>query len=134
MPMFRLVAVAALMLFAACGSSTDYSSSPPPPPPPPGPPPPPPAPPAATITVSDNSFSPTPDTISSGQSVAFTWGTATTHNVTFEDGQQNSGNKGSGSHTRTFPTVTTNTSFRYECTLHGSGFTTGMVGVIVVKP
>jgi plastocyanin len=56
------------------------------------------------------------------------------HNVTFEDGQDSSTTKTSGTQTRTFPTVTASTTFRYRCTIHSSSFTSGMVGQIVVTP
>src|SRR5256885_13201538 len=90
MPMFRLLAVSAvLLLSAACGNSTGYGGGTPPPPPPPPPPP------AGgghttSIDVKDNQFSPTPGTVSSWATVTLTWTGSATHNVKFEDGSGNS--------------------------------------------
>src|SRR2546425_11777296 len=79
MPMARLLAIAALAVTAACGNSTGYGGSPPPPPPPP-----PPGGHLTTVTVANNSFSPTPDTIPAGM-VTFSWANgALTHNVTMQ--------------------------------------------------
>ena len=138
MSMSRLLGIAAIAFAAACGSSTG-TNPPPPPPPPPAPPPPPPPPPAPTLSVSvaDNSFSPSNGPLSSGGTVTWNWpgaGSLSSHNITFEDGQGNSGNQTTGSHQRTFPTVTTSTTFRYRCTNHSSAFGSGMSGQIVVTP
>lgn len=85
-----------------------------------------------TVQVRNNSFSPTPDTVNSAQTVTFTWVTgAVTHNVTFEDNAGNSGGQSSGTHTRNFTTANT---YRYRCTIHSTSFTSGMVGQIVVLP
>ncbi len=126
--MSRLFAIAAIALGAACGSSTGSGGNPPPPPPPP--------PPGSTLGVSviSNKFNPSNGTVLSGGTVTWTWNVAADHNVTFEDGQGNSGTQNSGTHQRTFPTVTTATTFRYRCTLHSSSFTSGMSGQIVVTP
>jgi plastocyanin len=137
MPMFRLLAVAALVMGWGCGGDTGYSPPPPPnPPAAPPPPPPPPPPPAATLSVSviDSDFNPGNGSLLSGGQVTWTWNGALTHNVTFEDGQSNSTTKASGTHQRTFPTVAASTTFRYRCTVHSSNFTTGMVGQVVVTP
>lgn len=128
--MFRALAVAALVLAAGCsGGSTGYGN-PPPPPPPPGPPPPPP--PggghSTTITVDNNFFNPTPDTVPAGN-VTFTWAAgAVLHNVTWDSGPTtpaNSGNKSSGDHVVTVQQGT----YGYHCTIHGAT----MSGVIVVQ-
>ncbi len=133
--MHRVVAVAAWLIAGACsGSSTGYGGNPPPAPPPP---PPPPAP-GPTLSVSvnnNNTFTPSNGSVTSGGTVTWNWAAGSvTHNVTFEDGQMNSGNLSSGSHSRTFPTVTSGTTFRYRCDIHSSSFTSGMVGQIVVVP
>jgi len=135
MSLSRLLAIGAIALAAACGSSTG-TNPPPPPPPPPAPPPPPPPPPAPTLSVSiaDNSFTPSNGSLLSGGTVTWTWGGANNHNVTFEDGQNNSSTQMSGTHQRTFPTVTTSTTFRYRCTIHSTAFGSGMSGQIVVTP
>lgn len=138
--MLRVVAVAALLVAGACGGSTDYGSSPPPAPPPGPPPPPPPPPPApgptVSVSVTDDLFTPSNGSVLSGGTATWDWGggTGSSHNVTFEDGQGSSTNKTSGTHQRTFPTVTSATTFRYRCTNHSSSFTSGMVGQIVVAP
>jgi len=126
MPMFRLLAVAALVVGLGCsGGSTGYSP-PPPPLPPPG----------ATLSVSveDNAFNPANGSLLSAGQVTWTWNGTLSHNVTFEDGLFNSTTKTSGTHPRTFPSVTSSTTFRYRCTLHSTNFMTGMVGQIVVSP
>jgi plastocyanin len=130
--MFRLLAVAALVVgFGCSGGSTGYSAPPPPPNPPAVPPPPPP--PgggnSTTITVNNNFFSPTPDTVSAG-TITFSWAQgAITHNVTWQTGPAplpaNSGNKSSGTH----PVTVQNGTYTYHCTIHG-----GMTGVVVVLP
>jgi len=125
----RLFAVAALMLSAACsGSSTGYGSSPPPAPPPP----PPPSGHSTTITVANNSFSPTPDTINAG-TINFEWAAAaSTHNVTWDTGPTtpaNIPNTASGTTARTLAQGT----YTYHCSLHGAAGS-GMNGRIVVLP
>ena len=74
--------------------------------------------------------------MTSGGTVTWTWGAAVAdHNVTFADNTQNSPTQaGPDSHTRTFPTVTVSTTFRYRCTLHSANFTSGMSGEIIVVP
>src|SRR5436189_5427919 len=106
MSLSRLLAIAAIVGAVACGSST--GTNPPPPPPPPNPPPPPPPPAgghSTTITVANNSFSPTPDTIPPG-TITFSWAAnAVTHNVTRQTGPgtlpAGSGNQSSGRNTPT---------------------------------
>jgi plastocyanin len=132
MPRLRLLAVAALLIVTGCsGSSTGYGGNPPP-----APPPPPPPPPGPTLSVSVNAatFTPSNGAVTSGGIVTWNWAVSVTHNVTFEDGMMDSGNLSSGSHARTFPTVTAGTTFRYRCTIHSTSFTSGMVGQIVVTP
>src|SRR6266576_3693473 len=131
MPLVRLLAIAAMIAAAACGNSTSYGS--PPPPPPPAPPPPPP-PPTLSVSVADNSFSPQNGTVASGGTVTWNWTGTRSHNVTFES-SDTSATQISGTHQRTFPVVTTATTFRYRCTIHSSSFTSGtMIGQIVVTP
>jgi plastocyanin len=137
MPMSRLLAVAALLIVVGCsGDGTGYGGNPPPAPPPP-PPPPPPAP-GPTLSVSvnnNNTFTPSNGSVTSGGTVTWNWAGGVTHNVTFEDGLMDSGNRSEGSHARMFPTVTNGTTFRYRCTIHSTSFTTGsMIGQIVVVP
>ena len=124
--MVRLLAIAALAVAAACSNSTGDGGNPPPPPPPP-----PPSGHLTTITVANNSFSPTPDTIPAGM-VTFSWANgAVTHNVTWTNGPggtlpPNSGDKSTGTHTATLVAGT----YTYHCTIHAS---LGMSGTIVVQ-
>ena len=80
------------------------------------------------ITVADNSFSPTPDTVSAGQ-VTFSWAGVSTHNVTWDSGPGtlpgNSASMSSGSYA---PTLQAGT-YQYHCTFHVA---LGMRGTIVV--
>ncbi len=131
--MSRWLAIAAIAMAAACGSSTNYGN--PPPPPPPGPPPPPPPPAgghSTTITVANNSFSPTPDTIPAGN-ITFHWAAnAITHNVTWDTGPgtlpTGSGDKVGGDPDYVAPLVAG--TYSYHCGRHPSV----MLGTIVVTP
>jgi plastocyanin len=78
---------------------------------------------AATVTVSNNAFSPASVTILRTGTVTWNW-TGGPHNVTFTDA--NSGNRTTGeTFARTFNTTG---SFSYQCTLH-PGVMTGTVAV-----
>lgn len=128
--MFRCVAIAAIAISAACGNSTGYGSSPPPAPPPP--PPPPPSGHSTTITVSNNQFSPTPDTIPAGN-ITFHWAAgAVTHNVTFQTGPlplpATSGNRAGGD--ADYVPLLGAGDYTYHCTIHASS----MTGAIHVTP
>jgi plastocyanin len=83
------------------------------------------------LTVSNDSFTPTPDTVSAGQ-VTFTWSNATHgHNVTWDSGpnaQTNTATMTSGTYQ---PTLITGT-YNYHCSVHGAPGT-GMHGTIVVQ-
>ena len=77
------------------------------------------------VTVGNNVFSPADIQVSPGTTVTWTWAQdASDHNVTFNDGT-GSGNKSSGTFTRTFSSGGT---FPYSCTLHP-----GMSGTVTVK-
>ena len=128
MPMFRLLAVAALVIVAGCGGdSTGYGASPPPAPPPP--PPPPSGGRSTTITVDNNKFTPKPDTMAAG-TVTFTWALgAITHNVTWLTGPTSptdSGDRSAGSPDYTAPVV--HGTYTFHCTRHS-----GMDGTLVVE-
>lgn len=124
---FHMMAMAALVLSAACGGSGDAGTGP------------------ITggntggntggstgpvvttsVVVSDNKFTPADIQVSPGQAVTWTWAQGSvTHNVTFSDGT-GSGDKDAGStFAKTFATAGT---FQYRCTIHA-----GMDGSVLVK-
>jgi plastocyanin len=80
-----------------------------------------------TITVSNNFFSPNPDTATAGV-VTFTWSNASnSHNVTWLTGPTtpaNSSTMTSGTH----PVTLSQGTYTYHCTVHA-----GMNGTIVVE-
>ena len=127
MPLTRVLVFVAMVATAACGGSST-GNPPPPPPPPPGPPPPPAS--STTITISNNSFSPSDNTISVG-TITFHWASGSTqHNVTWLTGPSSppgSGNRaqGGGDYTATLVAG----DYTYRCTLHA-----GMNGAIHVTP
>jgi len=84
-----------------------------------------------TITIANNSFSPTPDTIAAGN-ITFHWSAgAVTHNVTFQTGPGTlpggSGNRQDGS--PDYVTALAAGDYTYHCTIHA-----GMNGAIHVNP
>jgi plastocyanin len=82
---------------------------------------------STTITVSDNKFTPTPDTVSAGM-VTFSWAGSNSHNVTWDAGPTplptNSATQSAGSYNATLTVGT----YQYHCVVHGSA----MSGTIVV--
>ncbi len=86
----------------------------------------------ATVTVGNDFFNPIDAPIAATGTVTWNWNSGgVLHNVTFEDGVNNSATISTGSHARTFdvaPGVR-----RYRCTIHSSNFTTGMVGTVTVQ-
>ena len=127
MPMIRVLAAAALVIVAGCGGeSTGYGTNPPAAPPPP---PPPSGGRSTTITVSNNQFTPNPDTMAAG-TVTFRWAaSAVTHNVTWLTGPTSptdSGNRSSGS--ADYTTSVVQGTYTFHCTLHP-----GMNGTLVVE-
>jgi plastocyanin len=119
--------VGAAFALAACSSSTGYGGNPPPPPPPP---PPPGGGHSTTITIGNNHFSPTPDTISAG-TITFHWGAgAVTHNVTWQTGPgtlpAGSGNRADGD--ADYQATLVAGDYTYHCTIHS-----GMNGAIHVN-
>lgn len=113
-----VLAVSAV-LSLGCGGGT---SDPSPPPPPPS---------SNAVAVTSNQFNPQTLTVATGATVTWNF-QGGLHNVTFQDNQNNSADRTTGSHTRSFGTAGT---FRYRCTLHSNAgdFTTGMVGSVVVQ-
>jgi len=126
MTMSRWFAIAALGATAcSSNSSTGYGGNPPPPPPPPS------GGHATTITVTNNQFSPTPDTINAG-TITFHWAAnAIIHNVTWLTGPgtlpTNSIDKAGGD--ADYQAVLATGTYTYHCTHHS-----GMNGQIVVLP
>jgi len=81
-----------------------------------------------TITVTNNRFSPTPDTVAAG-SVTFSWSNASnTHNVTWDSGPTTPANSSTMA-TGTFPVTLSLGTYHYHCTVHGAA----MSGTIVVQ-
>lgn len=80
------------------------------------------------VSVQDNSYSPATVTVTPGTTVTWTWSSSNyaSHSVTFNDGNESSAAKTSGTHQRTFTNAGT---FTYYCEVHG----TGMSGSVVVK-
>jgi len=87
---------------------------------------------STTITVGNNIFNPTPDTVPAGQ-VTFSWSTPSNgHTVTWDSGPgtlpTGTGTMSSGTYV---PTLQVGT-YQYHCAIHG-GPGTGMHGTIVVQ-
>ena len=125
---FRWVAIAAIAVATACSgnSSTGYGGNPPPPPPPPS------GGHSTTITVANNTFSPTPDTVPNGN-VTFHWAAnAITHNVSWDTGPAPlptaSGNKAAGD--PDYVVLLQSGTYTYHCLIHGAA----MSGTMVVTP
>ena len=78
------------------------------------------------ISVLDSQFSPSATTVTPTTTITWTWNTPIVHNITFSDATLGgSGDKSSGTYTKTFPTAG---AFAYVCTNHP-----GMGGTITVK-
>jgi plastocyanin len=122
----RWLPIAAIAAAAACSnSSTGYGNNPPPPPPPPA------QGHSTTITVANNSFTPTPDTIPAG-TITFHWSAgAITHNVTWLTAPgtlpANSVDKAGGD--PDYQATLVAGDYTYHCTHHS-----GMNGTIHVNP
>jgi plastocyanin len=82
--------------------------------------------PAGGITIGDNFFNPETFTATVGTAVVWTWTGTLAHNVTFEDQAPGSGDRTSGTFSRTF---TAAGSYDYFCTIHGAGVMDGTVTV-----
>ena len=121
MKVSRLLMILGIVAAAGCGSSTPVN--PPPPPPPPGGH-------VTTITIVNNSFSPTPDTISAGN-ITFHWNSGIViHNVTWLTGPSSPAGSGDGSQgTADYVTALVAGDYTYHCTHH-----VGMNGAIHVNP
>src|SRR2546425_1442847 len=84
------------------------------------------------LTVRNYSFSPTPDTVTAGTAVTFTWAAGSVdHNVTWDTGPTSPPNSLTmASGTYTTPALSAGT-YTYHCTIHVN--TNNMRGTIVVK-
>lgn len=87
---------------------------------------------STTITVANNTFQPTPDTVPAGP-VTFSWATPSNgHTVTWDSGPgtlpASTGTLGSGTVVVTLQAGT----YQYHCAIHGATGT-GMHGTIVVQ-
>lgn len=83
------------------------------------------------ITVGNNYYNVTPDTIASGATITWTWATPSNgHTVNWDSGPgtlpANSGTMTSGTYTATLTTAGT---YHYHCAVHGAA----MSGVVVVQ-
>jgi plastocyanin len=80
-----------------------------------------------SVQVIDNEFNPSSITVPVGTTVTWTFnGAYSAHNVTFATGSVSSGDKTSGTYTRTFNVAG---SYPYNCTIHGAA----MSGTVVVQ-
>jgi plastocyanin len=82
----------------------------------------------ATVTVSNNTFNPSPDTVPAG-SVTFTWSNASnSHNVTWLTGPGTLPTNSATMTTGTYQATLVKGTYTYHCTIHA-----GMNGTIVVQ-
>lgn len=87
---------------------------------------------STTITVGNNFFNPTPDTVPAGQ-VTFSWSTPSNgHNVTWDTGPGTLPGNSTTMISGTFPATLQTGAYTYHCTIHGTP-TIGMRGRIVVE-
>jgi plastocyanin len=136
MVLTRAVSILPLVLIlASCGSSGGGEPSGPTGP---GPGPGPGNPSGATVTVSNNDYSPEKVTVNLGTTVTWRWDSCagdpygggqqcTSHSVTFDDGGPSASLQSGGSFSRTFSTAGT---YTYYCSAHGR---TAMSGSIVAQ-
>jgi plastocyanin len=111
------LALIAVLGSAACGDSQPTN----PPPGPAGPTP------TTAVSVRDNSFQPSNNSVTAGETVTWTWAGNNLHSVTFDDMTVgNSTTKSTGVFNRTFPTAG---EFTYFCSVHGGAVMSGKVTV-----
>ena len=83
---------------------------------------------STTISVSNNFFNPTPDTVPAG-GVTFSWSNASnSHNVTWDSGPSSPASSSTMT-SGTFPVTLVQGTYQYHCTIHG----VSMSGTIVVQ-
>ena len=114
MQLLRFVAAAALAAAAACGSNSIYGGG------------------GGgnggrtlSISVKDNFYSVSPDTVAVGDSVTWTWAGSASHSVAFASGTS-SATQSTGTFKRAFSVAGT---YAYHCVVHGLA----MSGVIVAQ-
>lgn len=85
-----------------------------------------------SLTVKNNLFSPTPDTVSAG-TVTFTWSTPSNgHSVIWDSGPGTLPMNTSVMSSGTYSPILVAGTYQYHCSVHG-GPGTGMHGTIVVQ-
>jgi len=124
-----LFLAAALYACGGGGSSTSNGVTDPGPPPPPNGS-------TTSLSVENNKYVPSHDSVGVGATLTWTWNSCTgdgyggsmctSHSVKFDDGVSSSRIQSSGTFSRTFNTAGT---YSYHCAVHG----TAMAGTIVVK-
>lgn len=83
-----------------------------------------------SVVVSNNAFTPATVHPDIAGNVKWVWKSGgVTHNVTFENAINGSGDKSSGTFTVPFTTPGT---YRFRCTIHSTAFGNGMHGTVVV--
>lgn len=113
------------VILAGCGGGDDYgpggggNTQPPPPPVQ-----------TSSVTVRDSRYDPENVAVAAGTTVTWTWAGGLDHTLTFQDGQGSVAARSSGSSQRTFGAPGT---YRYRCTIHSTGFDSGMIGSVVVN-
>jgi plastocyanin len=110
--MTRLLAgtLVALALTVGCSSSTGLNGT--------------------DVTVQDNAFNPSSNTVAVGETVTWTWAGGNSHNVTWDSGSPAaSPTQSSGTYQRTFTQAGT---YSYHCSIHGSPGA-GMHGTVTVQ-
>ncbi|HEX4560582.1 MAG TPA: plastocyanin/azurin family copper-binding protein [Gemmatimonadales bacterium] len=111
-----ILAVAAALTFAACSSSTGPGGT---------------GGRSTSVTVSNDFYSITPDTVASGAQITWTWTNASnSHSVNWDSGPEALPANSAVMTTGTYhATLTTAGTYRYHCVIHGSA----MSGVIVIQ-
>lgn len=106
-----------VLMAVACSGGDGTPSQPSPGDPPPG---------GNAVTVGDNFYNPSANSVGTGSTVTWTWSGSNPHSVTFDAGGSSSAVQSTGTFARTFATAGT---FSYFCTVHGAGVMSGTVTV-----
>jgi plastocyanin len=84
------------------------------------------------VTIADNRFTPSANSVNAGQTVQWTWTGSNPHNVTFDNASVgNSPTQTTGTHSRTFASTG---EFSYYCSVHGRSVMSGRVVVGAGSP